>query len=188
MTSRYSPLFEGQAPQPSNGIFEYYAQTAKSTTLYARGPSYAPCASDIELERLGPCEDTKAGASNSNVDRIRPDKGAPRTLHADGWLYEILSLGLALISLVVLVAILVVYDTQPMPAWVGGLTLNTVISIVSLTFRFGLMVPVGACISQLAWIGLAQGERPLHDVVRYDWASRSPWGSAALLFRAPNHR
>jgi putative exporter of polyketide antibiotics len=100
----------------------------------------------------------------------------------DGWLLEILSSCSALAVFAGVVAILAIYNGRPNPLWTGDITLNTAISIASILFRVGLMVPMASCISQLSWIWLSRERRPLYDVVRFDQASRSPYGSLQLLF------
>jgi hypothetical protein len=193
MTSHHSPLLESTSFLPSHDVsddvHDYYTHdhAPYGRDVHPQGTLYSSHVPDVAPDRqFGSYEDADTRAPNDDV--VPNQKRAPRTFHAATWLFEILSLGLSVLSLAVLIVILIVYDAQPTPSWIGGLTLNTIISIVSLVFRFGLMVPVGACISQLAWVGLAHGERSLHDIVRFDWASRSPYGSAALLWRTPNQR
>jgi hypothetical protein len=99
-----------------------------------------------------------------------------------GWLFEIISFCAALAVFAGVVTILAIYNGRPNPLWTGGITLNTVISVASVLFRVGLMVPVASCISQMTWIWLAKDRRPLYDVVRFDQASRSLYGSFQLLF------
>jgi hypothetical protein len=117
-------------------------------------------------------------ADNSHQPRARYTK--PFLL--GGWLFEILSICAALVVFVGVVAILAVYNGRPNPLWTGGVTINTVISVASVLFRVGLMVPVASCISQMTWIWLAKDRRPLYDVARFDQASRSLYGSFQLLF------
>ncbi|CAO2649241.1 Nn.00g066260.m01.CDS01 [Neocucurbitaria sp. VM-36] len=98
------------------------------------------------------------------------------------WWFEIFSYCVAIAVLAAVVAILAVYDGRPNPLWSGGITLNTIISFASMLFRISLLVPVASCVSQLGWVWLAQQQRPLYDVVRFDRASRSPYGSLEFLF------
>ncbi|KAJ4366794.1 hypothetical protein N0V83_007319 [Neocucurbitaria cava] len=101
------------------------------------------------------------------------------------WLPEIISVLVALAVLLEIVILLAVYDGHPNPLWSGGITLNAIISFASMVFRTSLMVPVASCLSQLSWVWLAQGRRQLFDVVRFDQASRGPYGSLKLLFWHP---
>jgi hypothetical protein len=98
---------------------------------------------------------------------------------------EILCLVLATASLLCIVALLRHQNNKQIPDWsLGrwGVTLNTVISIISVVFRASLLEPVAASISQFCWTRYTQS-RPLDDVCYYDAASRGPLGSLKLLFR-----
>jgi hypothetical protein len=98
---------------------------------------------------------------------------------------EILCLILATASLLCIVALLRHQNNKQIPNWsLGrwGVTLNTVISIISVVFRASLLEPVAASISQFCWTRYTQS-RPLDDVCYYDAASRGPLGSLKLLFR-----
>jgi hypothetical protein len=97
------------------------------------------------------------------------------------WLFEIVSFCAASAALAGVLVVLALYNGRPDPRWSGGLTLNTIVSVASVTFRIGLMVPVGSCVSQLSWVWFSQGSRPLYDVVRFIEASRNPYGSFQLL-------
>ena len=97
------------------------------------------------------------------------------------WLFEIISISIALAVLTAVAAVLAIHNGRPNPVWAGGITLNTVVSFGSMLFRINLMVPVASCISQLTWIWFAQARRPLYDVVRFDQASRSLSGSIRFL-------
>ncbi|KAH8725885.1 hypothetical protein GQ44DRAFT_615031 [Phaeosphaeriaceae sp. PMI808] len=98
------------------------------------------------------------------------------------WLFELISMYAAMCVFATTIAILGIYNGHPNPLWNGGITLNTVLSFSSMLFRISLMVPVASCLSQLTWVWLAQAQRPLYDIVRFDHASRSPYGSLKLLF------
>ena len=104
----------------------------------------------------------------------------PHFLRPTMWMYEILSLSLAIFILAAITTVLAVYDGKPSPV-VGGITLNTVVAFAATLFRICLMVPVTECVCQLTWVRLAKGYRPLNDVFRIDLASRGPWSSLQLL-------
>lgn len=111
------------------------------------------------------------------------EQEVPIPIHSLG--YEIFSLLLATVSLIGIFILLKQYDHKPSPQWsLGnwGITLNTVLSFLSLVFRSSLLMPVAQSISQLAWIWYLQ-PKPLQDVVYYDSASRGPLGSIRLLLR-----
>lgn len=105
------------------------------------------------------------------------------TFHTEGWLWEILSLATACTSLGGFMFLLRQYDNQASPQWPSGLSLNTVVSVISTIFRISVLVPVAAGISQMGWVWLARKERRLDDISCFDAASRGPWGCLRLVYR-----
>lgn len=87
--------------------------------------------------------------------------------------------------LITVIVILAVYDGKPSPV-LGGISLNTIIALAATLFRICLMVPVTDCIGQLTWVWLQKGYKPLHDIVKFDAASRGPIGSLQLLLEFRN--
>lgn len=106
----------------------------------------------------------------------------PSIFSRDSWLYEVLFLFLTMVVGVCLIAILARYNRKPNPLWIGGITLNTVVSIGSTLFRIFLFVPVATCTSQLAWVWFSKRQRPLSDIIIFDRASRTLSGSVQMLF------
>ncbi|KAH8711959.1 hypothetical protein GQ44DRAFT_431259 [Phaeosphaeriaceae sp. PMI808] len=126
--------------------------------------------------------DTLLKDDNANNLSSSPSTTAhkPFFLHPSMWLWEILSLVLAIIVLATIVAVLAAYDKKPSPV-VGGITLNTVVAFAATLFRICLMIPITCCIGQLTWVWLQKGYRPLDDIFRFDMASRGPLGALRLL-------
>jgi len=100
-----------------------------------------------------------------------------------GWLYEISSLVLAVVAVIMLICVLRAYENKPNPQWPLGISLNTIVSILSTVFRASLMLSVAHGLSQSGWIWFTQRPRPLSDICWYDSASRGPLGSVQLLWR-----
>ncbi len=73
--------------------------------------------------------------------------------------------------------------SKPNPQWTLGISLNTIVSILSTVFRASLMLSVAHGLSQSGWIWFTQRPRPLSDICWYDSASRGPLGSVQLLWR-----
>ncbi|KAM0815922.1 hypothetical protein AB5N19_01723 [Seiridium cardinale] len=99
---------------------------------------------------------------------------------------EIGALILALTCMIGLVLLLRQYDQKPPPEWAlgpWGITLNAVISVISLVFRASLLGAVAPCIGQFCWVWFSTQPRPLNDISHYDGASRGALGSLRLLFR-----
>ena len=96
------------------------------------------------------------------------------------WLWELLSLLLASVSLVAIVVTLRAFDTKEVPQWPASINLNTVIAVFAAILKAALMMPIGEAISQLKWLWYRQS-KPLKDFEDFDRASRGPWGSLVLL-------
>jgi hypothetical protein len=110
------------------------------------------------------------------------DSRKPHFLGPTMWMYEILSLLLAVSILGAVIIILTLFDNKPSLV-VGGIILNAVVAFVATLFRICLMVPVTDCVCQLAWVHLMKGYKPLNDLSSIDETSRGPWGSIQLLLR-----
>lgn len=84
-----------------------------------------------------------------------------------------------------IVGVLARNDTRSLASWnfVFGITLNTLVAVLSTLSRTALLVPVASCISQLKWIHLVAAPRPLREVQVFDDASRGPWGSLELIWK-----
>src|SRR4051812_15139494 len=98
------------------------------------------------------------------------------------WWTEIGATILSLVSLVVLVCILVYMNDQPQDKWFKALSINAAISLLTTVAKSAMMVAVSSSISQSMWTHFKQGPRRLYDISVFDEASRSPWGSAQLMF------
>lgn len=112
-----------------------------------------------------------------------PKKPAQVTLR--DWEWEIGACIFSLGCFAAVVGVLASYDAKSLESWnfVFGITLNTLIAILSTLSRSSLLVPVTSCISQLKWIHLTAAPRPLREVQVFDDASRGPWGSLELIWK-----
>ncbi|KAH6614226.1 hypothetical protein C7974DRAFT_320916 [Boeremia exigua] len=98
------------------------------------------------------------------------------------WTAEICSFLFAIASLVGLVLFLSIHHGQPIPEWPHLITINSVVSLFALCMRIGVGVVLAeGCISQSKWHWFAI-PRALHDMERFDLASRSALGSSRLLY------
>jgi hypothetical protein len=100
------------------------------------------------------------------------------------WLPEFLWCITSLVLFGAIIAVLAWRDNKPLPDWYAGLTVNTVIALLATICRASTVVPISEGISQLKWNWLAQGTRPLRDLAVFDEASRGPWGSLRMVFKA----
>lgn len=105
------------------------------------------------------------------------------------WLPELFASVLSIASLLALVIVLRAYDGRGitdlnLPA---SLTLNGIVAAISTFNRVCLMVPVGAALSQEAWLWFSAARHQegshsrLGDLDLSDGASRGAWGSVVLL-------
>ena len=141
--------------------------------------------------------DTSTAASPGDIDEPIP-KGESslhspgsgmRTKHTsilkallfDSWIGEAIVMALSMCCLVAIALIVRHYDGKPLPQWRGGVTLNTVISVLSTTARSGMIFVVSATIGQLKWCSLGQTRRRISDMQAMDDASRGPLGAAKIL-------
>jgi hypothetical protein len=97
----------------------------------------------------------------------------------DWWLGELLAVALCVV--------LAVYDGKTMPSFGtvfnSGITLNTLVSLLSTLSVAAVLVAVQGCIGQLKWLSYSDASRPLRDLETYDEAIRGLAGSFQLLWK-----
>lgn len=98
------------------------------------------------------------------------------------WMTELTALVAAVASFAVLVVLLVVFDGRTIFQW-QGITLNTIVSTLSVVMKALLMHSVAECVGQWKWILFHRSKRSLWDFERIDLASRGPLGSLYLIFQ-----
>lgn len=111
----------------------------------------------------------------------RQPSHALRRINISIWLWELLSLLVSMMCITAIIVILAHYNRQPVPTWSYGLTINGVISILAVTAKSSLVLPVAEAISQLKWAWFWKKQHPVQDFERFDSSSRGPWGSLILL-------
>lgn len=97
------------------------------------------------------------------------------------WAPEIVWCFSAIVVFIALVILLQFFDYQLRPDLPLGLTLNTLVALLATACRFMTAVPIEEGISQLKWNWMAARQRPLHDLYKFDQASRGPIGSMRLI-------
>lgn len=98
------------------------------------------------------------------------------------WMPELWALGGSGLAFAGTVALLNVFDDRPIFDWYG-VTLNTLVSILSAAMKAALIFAISECISQWKWILFSREERPLIDFERIDSASRGPLGGVNVLWK-----
>ncbi len=107
--------------------------------------------------------------------------GSSKHLNGGNWTVEIISFTIALFSLAAVIGVLSHYNGEAMPNWPTGMTLNTLIALLTAIANAALASPLQQGLSQLKWINFKRESRPLTDMEAYDDASRGIWGSVKLL-------
>lgn len=117
-------------------------------------------------------------ASSSGASPSQPRR--PPGLWSQWWV-EILNCILMIGTLCAIIGILYPNQTKPLPDWPFDISINTAVSILSTGLKTCAVLILTEGISQLKWRWFQQ-ERPLHDLVVFDGATRGPWGCLRLLF------
>lgn len=127
-----------------------------------------------------------AGLTGEAPETTRMSKNQPflTRIFSDTWTLEILCWLLALLSLVIILIVLGIFNGQPLQNWHSGLSLNTLINVVSQIAQTALFVPVAASISQMKWIWYSK-IRPVGEMENFDKASRGPMDSLWLITKHP---
>jgi Protein of unknown function (DUF3176) len=107
--------------------------------------------------------------------------GSSKHLSGGSWTVEIISFTIVLLSLASVIGVLAHYNGEAMPDWPTGMTLNTLIALLTAIANAALASPLQQGISQLKWVNFKRGSRPLTDMEAFDDASRGIWGSVKLL-------
>lgn len=100
----------------------------------------------------------------------------------ESWVFEIAALTGTLAITGAMVGLLVAFDGRPVFDWYN-ITLNTVISTLSVAMKAMILFPTAECIGQWKWILLHRSKRTLLDFERIDQASRGPLGCFNLIWR-----
>ena len=107
--------------------------------------------------------------------------GSSKHLQGGSWTVEIISFTIALLALAAIIGVLAHYNGKSMPSWPTGITLNTLIALLTAIANAALASPLQQGLSQLKWISFKRESRPLTDMEAFDDASRGIWGSIKLL-------
>ncbi|KAI0975065.1 hypothetical protein F4678DRAFT_360450 [Xylaria arbuscula] len=74
-------------------------------------------------------------------------------------------------------------DGRPLATWTIAISPNAVIAILSIASKASLIYALGQTLSQLKWLHLLKKPDSLHDLQRYDDASRGPLGAIRMFWR-----
>lgn len=125
------------------------------------------------------------GVRRQNQDSTDQNKDVPN--QSDSciqrlWLWEVLSIAVAALSLAAIVITLVLRRDRPLPKWPSAITINALVAVFTAIFKACLMMPIAEGIGQLKWLWY-QKSRPLRHMEQWDLASRGMSPFVFLLHR-----
>ncbi|KLO84805.1 uncharacterized protein LW93_5087 [Fusarium fujikuroi] len=100
------------------------------------------------------------------------------------WLWETLSLLLALGLLIATIVIPAQNNNRVLKPWPYDISLNTIIAILSTFMRASILLVVAELIGQMGWNALQQ-PRPVSDLHHFNNASRGILGAVKLFWTVP---
>ncbi|UJO21715.1 uncharacterized protein CLAFUR5_09061 [Fulvia fulva] len=101
------------------------------------------------------------------------------------WWQEGISALLLVASATASFATLYPYQGKPLPDWPYSITVGSLLSAYSVVLRLSASFLLAEGLAQLKWQWMNRKERPLHDLVLHDDATRGPLGAIDLLRRLP---
>ncbi|KAM7213703.1 Protein of unknown function (DUF3176) domain containing protein [Rhypophila decipiens] len=104
-----------------------------------------------------------------------------------GWYPEMICCGISAICLYAIVEVLLVYDENSFPVYPLGITLNSLVALLSSICSMSCTFIVAEGVSQMKWNHFAR-DKPLADLQAFDSASRGIFGAAKLIFIVPSLR
>ena len=107
------------------------------------------------------------------------------------WVGEIIAMVVSIVALVVVAGIAWTMNDRPLAEWpltksATPISINAVISAITVLSRATLAVPIVACVSQLKWLHF-RTPRMVSDMDVFDSASRGGLGSLQFLFKIPKN-
>lgn len=134
--------------------------------------------------------DVSYNGSANNANHPRLNSKPRESSFFRWWLFELLASVISIASLISLILVLRHYSGRGIQELdlPYSLTLNGIVAAISTVNRVALMVPVGAAMSQEAWLWFSQQKdicrSRLVDLEDSDAASRGAWGSFLFLCKA----
>ncbi|KAL4886121.1 hypothetical protein BJY04DRAFT_213656 [Aspergillus karnatakaensis] len=101
----------------------------------------------------------------------------------DSWFWEWLSLAFVNACFIAICIVLLIFDDKARPQITFNLSLNAIISVLSVACRSSLFLVMAEAISQLKWLWVrTKPSTRLQTLETFDHASRGPLGSLYMIF------
>lgn len=133
-----------------------------------------------------PSYDLQPSGSFSSERKPAPYRLRSRKRKPDFWAWEWMALLVSLCAVVGSGITLLHFDNKKIPKWswrTNGISVNSILSLLSTLSRGSLMLPLDECMGQLMWLRFAMKEQRLSDIRAYNEAVRGPLGALKLLMR-----
>ncbi len=85
-------------------------------------------------------------------------------LIGSSWVLEVLAWILAAVTLIILIIVLTVFDGKPLSHWHSGVSVNTLVNVLTTIASIALIFPVASGIAQIRWLRLAKQASPVADI------------------------
>ncbi|KAI0521810.1 hypothetical protein F5B22DRAFT_594165 [Xylaria bambusicola] len=102
-----------------------------------------------------------------------------------GWVTEITASLFSAACLVTISILLVIYHGRPVTSFPDGITLNTVVAVLTAAYKTALLYTVSSAIEQTKWNIFAARGRCLREFERIDEAGKSLHGALSALINIP---
>ena len=80
------------------------------------------------------------------------------------WILEVLAWILAASTLIILIIVLTVFNGKPLSHWHSGVSVNTLVNVLTTISSVALIFPVASAIAQIRWLWLAKQASPIADI------------------------
>jgi hypothetical protein len=168
-----SPFLRAQDEQMQTGSIELTPLVAARTSPESQTTFCSTTAmlSDPEQTFAGTRQSSRTSKCISVITRIC----------LDTWIAETVACIFSIACITAIASILYVYDDRPIPRFPSGVTLNTIVSILSTSARSAIISTASTCVGQLKWCWYKRSEKSLNDAQTMDDASRGLSGAIRML-------
>lgn len=107
----------------------------------------------------------KLGSQYEDIGPEQPRLGLSlrSRLVEESWALEVLAWCFAAVTLVILIAVLAVFNRKPQRQWHSGITVNTLVNVLTTIASTALIFPVASSIAQLRWLWLRKKKQSVAD-------------------------
>jgi hypothetical protein len=150
----------------------------------SRPPSYKPLIDEDTREtHHGRSISLTSFSAHDPIKRSPPSRSSRDRVNA-WWVFDTLCLLSSIVCVIVTVILMGVHNNKTLNSWTFYFSLNTVVSTLGTVARSSLVAAVSSSLAQGKWLWFKKRRSNLSDFDLLDSASRGPWGSLKLLWRA----